>query len=199
MGVYRWIRDLHLYAGLFSSPFVLLYAVSVILLNHPQKQGTDGVLTRTSATVRIPDSDNSLDVAKDIRRQLGLTGEIGYVNRNRERQRLSFPLELPGRKTLVRVDLATGEARIERAETGLGDAVNYLHKMPGPHNVAIRGNAFFMRAWRWLADATVYLVLFLSASGVYLWLVLKAERRVGLAFFGAGMATFVGLLVAIVP
>ena len=32
--LYRWIRDLHLYLGLFVSPFVLLFAVSVFYLNH---------------------------------------------------------------------------------------------------------------------------------------------------------------------
>lgn len=198
--MYRWTRNLHLYVGLFMSPFLLIYAVSVILLNHPARPAAGQLPTRASeTTVRITDQENSLDLAKDIRGQLGLTGEIGYVNRNRERQRLSFPIDLPGRKTVVRVDLATGGARIERTETGIGDAMNYLHKMPGPHNVAIRGNSLFMSAWRWLADATVYLVLFLSASGVYLWLVLKAERKAGLLVLGAGMATLVGLLMAIVP
>jgi len=53
--------------------------------------------------------------------------------------------------------------------------------MPGQHNAAIRGNVWFMRFWRWLADITVYLVLFISISGIYLWLVLRAERRIGLA------------------
>ena len=32
--VYRWIRDLHLYFGLFISPFILLFAGSVFYLNH---------------------------------------------------------------------------------------------------------------------------------------------------------------------
>ena len=30
--IYRWIRDLHLYCGLFVSPFVLLFAGSVFYL-----------------------------------------------------------------------------------------------------------------------------------------------------------------------
>jgi hypothetical protein len=37
--VYGWIRDLHLYAGLFVSPFVLLFAASVFFLNHEQGRG----------------------------------------------------------------------------------------------------------------------------------------------------------------
>lgn len=32
--MYRWTRNLHLYVGLFLSPFVLVYAASAVLLNH---------------------------------------------------------------------------------------------------------------------------------------------------------------------
>ena len=34
-GFYLVTRDLHLYAGLFISPFVVLFAVSVFVLVHP--------------------------------------------------------------------------------------------------------------------------------------------------------------------
>ena len=51
-----------------------------------------------------------------------------------------------------------------------------------------------MRAWRTLADATVYLVLFVTLSGVYLWYVLKAERRIGLILLAAGGISFAALV-----
>jgi hypothetical protein len=70
--------------------------------------------------------------------------------------------------------------------------------MPGPHNANIRGNSFYMRAWRWLADATVYLVLFLTLSGVYLWAVLRAERRIGLALIAAGAFSLIGMVYALI-
>ena len=74
----------------------------------------------------------------------------------------------------------------------------YLHKKPGPHNVALRGNWAFMRFWAWLADAAVYLLLFSTASGVYLWTVLRAERRTGLLFLGGGVLSFVLVVAAVV-
>jgi hypothetical protein len=58
-------------------------------------------------------------------------------------------------------------------------------------------NWFYMRAWRWLADATVYLVLFVSLSGIYLWYVLRAERAVGLVLLLAGGITFFGMAYAL--
>jgi hypothetical protein len=48
--------------------------------------------------------------------------------------------------------------------------------------------------WRWLADGTVYLVLFISATGLYLWFAIKAERRIGFTLLGAGAVSFFGLL-----
>lgn len=198
--LYRWIRDLHLYVGLFISPFVLVFALSVVFLNHTWLPwGGQEVEEETRrATVALPDSTDNLTLATEIQRQIGVPGEIDYINHNVARQRLTFPITRPGHRTTVRVELASGSTVIERQETGVWDAMIYLHKMPGPHNISVRGNWFFTRLWGWLADATVYLLLFLTASGVYLWTVLKSERKAGLVLLGAGMVSFVAALVAIV-
>ena len=199
--VYRWTRDLHLYAGLFASPFVLVYAVSVILLTHAYLPwgGRDAPPADTrTVRVSVRDEADGLAVARQVREQIGVRGEIGFVGRRPGSTRLSFPIETPGRVTEVRVDLSTGVATVEQKTTGVWDATIYLHKMPGPHNATIRGNWVFTRLWGWLADATVYLLLFLSATGIYLWTVLKAQRRAGLLFLGAGALSFAAIIVGIV-
>ena len=198
---YRWTRNLHLYAGLFVSPFVLVYAVSAIQLNHslmPWGGGTAPTAALRVVRVVVTNADNGLAVADQVRRQIGIAGEIGYVSRKAGGTRVSFPLESPGRTTHVKVDLASGVATIEQKRTGVWDAMIYLHKMPGPHNANIRGNWLFTRLWGWLADGSVYLLLFLTASGVYLWTILKADRRTGLRVLGAGVLSFLVIVVAIV-
>ena len=198
---YRSIRDLHLYVGLFLSPFVLVYAASAVFLNHAYMPwgGRDAPRTPAqSVRVHVRDSDDGLEVARQVREQLGMRGEIGFVSRDKKRARLNFPIETPGTVTRVRLDLTTGTATVERQDTGVWDAAVYLHKTPGPHNVKLRGNWVFMRLWAWVADATVYLLLFLSATGIYLWTVLRAQRRTGLLCLGAGAVTFVALVVGIV-
>lgn len=198
--VYGLTRDLHLYVGLFLSPFVLVFALSVVFLNHTWLPwGMDAGKGETrQVAVTLPDEPDNLELARRIQRQIGVPGEIDFINRNLKRQRLSFPITSPGRTTTVRVDLASGVAELEQRETGVWDAMVYLHKMPGPHNVSVRGNWVMTRIWGWLADATVYLLLFVTASGVYLWMVLKAERRAGLIFLGAGVLSFVGIVATIV-
>ena len=197
---YRLARDLHLYIGLFISPFVLVYAISAILLNHAYLPwgGNDGVVEARHVDIRIPADTNSLEVARRVREQIGARGEIGFVNRNRRNQRLTFPIEVPGATTVVRVDLRTGVVDLETRETGVWAGMVYLHKMPGPHNVNIRGNWMLTKVWGWVADGSVYLLLFLSATGVYLWAVLRTERTAGLIFLGAGALSFVLLVVGIV-
>jgi hypothetical protein len=59
-------------------------------------------------------------------------------------------------------------------------------------------NWFYMKAWRWMADATVYLVLFISISGIYLWYVLRAERATGLILLCAGALSFFGMAYALI-
>jgi hypothetical protein len=54
-----------------------------------------------------------------------------------------------------------------------------------------------MQAWRWLADTTACLILFISVSGIYLWYVLRAERRVGFVLLFAGALSFFGLAYAL--
>jgi hypothetical protein len=54
-----------------------------------------------------------------------------------------------------------------------------------------------MKVWRGFADATVYLTLFISISGIYLWYMLRAERKVGLLLLLAGTLTFFGIAYAV--
>jgi len=180
---------------------VLVYAASAIFLNHAFLPwgGRAGLASEPRITaIAISDEPDGLSLAKQVQQQLGVRGEIGYVSRNAKEGRLNFPIESPGHVTNVQVDLATHQATITRRETGIWDATIYLHKMPGPHNAAIRGNWIFTRAWSWLADASVYGILFLSLTGVYLWAVLKAERKAGLLFFGAGIFSFSAIVLAVV-
>ncbi|MEK6593203.1 MAG: CoA-binding protein, partial [Pseudomonadota bacterium] len=111
-------------------------------------------LTLINRTLQAIMDDPGVDCIAMI--NASLQGEIGFVSRDEMKNRLSFPIEQPGRTARVDVDLTRGVASITPRRTGLWDAMVYLHKKPGPHNVALRGNWGFMRFWAWLADAAVY-------------------------------------------
>jgi hypothetical protein len=195
--VYRWTRELHLYTGLFISPFLLIYAISVFFLNHDWEPWNDVEAEKFIYTLTVPDEEDSREMARLIMQQLNITGEMSRVSLNRNSNILSFPLNKPGRTKMVRVNLSDGTAEVEHKNTGAWDAMVFLHEMPGSHLVGIRGNWFYVQLWGWLADATVYFILFVTASGVYLWSVIKAERKAGLIFLGLGIFSFFFIIISI--
>ena len=204
--LYRFVRDLHLYLGLFLSPFILAFSVSVFYLVHgsayrPAPTASDN--PRTVTNLRVARDIASLqgrarvDALRPVLDQLDVSGEIDFVRHIPAERRLVMPVRLPGRDTVITLDYDQRTAIVTSRRHSIGDALVYLHKMPGPHNVDVRGNSGLIRAWRLVADATAYVLLFITASGIYLWVALRAERRIGLAFMVAGAVTFGGLVYAI--
>ena len=202
---YRLIRDLHLYLGLFSSPFVLVFAISVFFLVHTwlPKFGSDASTTRVVSGLLLPANLQTLsgrlliDALKPVLEKAEVPGEVGFVQHLVKEEKLIIPVTVPGRETIVTINIASREATIVTRETGLAAAMATLHRSPGEHAPAIRMNWFYMQAWRWVADTTAYLILFISVSGIYLWYVLRAERRVGFVLLFAGALSFFGLAYAL--
>ncbi len=205
-GLYRTARDLHLYLGLFISPFVLVFAISVFFLVHawlPQA-ASNRAAARVVTDLPLPADLERLsgraliDALKPALLWAHVEGEVGWIQHLTKQNRLILPVTVPGRLTTVTIDVAKREASIQERVTGLADALVELHKSPGPHLADIRMNWFYMRIWSWCADATVYLILFITVSGVYLWYALRAERKIGICLLTAGAVSFFTLIYALV-
>lgn len=193
-----WIRDLHLCIGLFISPFILVFAVSTLLLNHTWKPWeSESVMAVRTVPIgtRLPEGLSRLERAKWIAEQAGVVGEIESIRENGST--ITVPVARPGVHITIRADLETGTTQIEVRRTALWHRLIYLHKTPGSHLAGFRGNWVFTQIWRGLVDGTVVLLLFSTASGVYLWLLIKAQRRVGFVLLGVGGLTFVLLVRAL--
>jgi len=202
---YRLIRDLHLYFGLFISPFVLVFAISVFFLVHARlpRIASETSTTRVVSALPLPSDLQTLsgrpliEALKPALEKAEVRGEVGFVRHMVKEEKLIIPVTIPGRETTVSINIASREATIVTRETGLADALVVLHKFPGQHGPNIRMNWFAMKVWSWMADATVYLILFISVSGIYLWYVLRAERKVGFILLFAGALSFFGMAYAL--
>jgi hypothetical protein len=198
---YRLIRDLHLYLGLFSSPFVLIFAISVFFLVHTWLPRIVPATSNTREVSGLPlpadlatlSGRPLIDALKPVLEKAEVHGEVGFVRHLVKEEKLIIPVAIPGREMIVTIRLASRDATIVTRETGLAEALVTLHKSPGPHGPNIRMNWIYMTAWRWMADATVYLILFVSVTGIYLWYVLRAERKTGLILLFAGALSFFGM------
>jgi hypothetical protein len=201
--LYLVTRDLHLYLGLFLSPFILVFSVSVFYLVHgiaqrPASGRSDA--SRTEANLSVPadivhmQGRARVEALRPVLDQLGVRGEVDFIRHVPKEHRLIVAVRLPDRDTVVDLDYQHRTATVTSRRQSLGDALVYLHKMPGPHNADVRGNSRPIRAWRMLADATAYVLLFITVSGIYLWTALRAERTIGLLLILAGAGTFFGLV-----
>ena len=202
--LYSWTRDAHLYVGLFISPWIVVFALSVIFLNHNWvPEGQAGKVLRSTVIVDVPDGFEQAEgmkrvqLARQMLDQLGVSGEIGYVSSGGQQHHFSFPVSRPGWTATLELDADTGSVAVEEQYTSTADALNYLHKSPGPHNANIRGNWLLTRVWKYSVDTFVYLLLLLSASGVYLWFTLQAERKAGLVVLASGAVSLLAILVAL--
>jgi len=193
---YSLVRALHLYFGLFISPFVLIFSISVLVLNHTAyfnrlRPGKEGPPVQKHIAGFQPQLSDSL-TAKSILHSLDLSGEIDWISKTDTT--FSFPVNKPGVTNWISLNTKTGMASITRHDEGMLKGMTYLHMMPGQHNAQMRGNSVFMKAWRVATDVFVYFVLFVSASGVFLWYFLRPERKLGIYSLGFGLAFLVFLL-----
>jgi len=196
---FPFVQDLHLYIGLFISPFILIFAVSVLVLNHlGSLNNTSPVKTTMERRLKLhplPYDTTDLGTGKRISSHLGVVGEIDHVFKGEHS--LSIGVVRPGLETHIEVNTLTDSVYIKQDQTGTLRATTYLHKMPGPHLAMFRKNAGFMKLWSILTDMTVYMLLFLTVSGVFLWYFLKVERKMGLYAIGLGIGVFTMLLLLI--
>lgn len=196
---YPQVRTMHMYFGLLISPFILIFAVSVLVLNHPgyfsKIAPVKDLSTINTRLDSIPFRSTDILTAKAIIQKLSITGEIDFISKNDTS--IFFPVRTPGLINRIRVNTLNGMVSITRIDEGALRGTTYLHMMPGPHNVAIRGNSGFIKIWRYIADTIVYLVLFLTLSGVFLWYFLQSERKSGIYAAGFGLLVLIGLLLLI--
>lgn len=196
---YSLIRSLHVYFGLFISPFILILSISVLAFNHAaflnQMKPVKSLPEIRTRLDNIPYDTTDLLTARAIIRKLGINGEINFINKNDNQ--IFFPVHKPGLKTIVAVNTRTDSVVITRQVEGSIRAMNFLHIMPGQHNAKIRGNSLYMKIWRLMADTMVYLLLFLVLSGIFLWYFLEFERNTGFYILLSGTLFFTGLLILI--
>jgi len=202
---YQIIKDLHFYIGLFISPFILVFAISALVLNHDFVDWQDNwqdwffsVNDKVDETFKIdiPSSDKSnIDFAGDIQKQLNISGEIAGVFR--DSIQIYIPVTKPGQRISIRADLVAGLAYIHSEKTNIWKKMIWLHKMPGPHNANIRGNWIYTKIWKSLVDISVIFLLFSSITGITLWFYFKSERTIGLIALLIGFLSIASLVIGL--
>ncbi|UZR97180.1 hypothetical protein [Chondrinema litorale] len=162
---------LHLYAGLFTSFYLIAFGLSSIILNHKIDVEKSEVVKTWSTKVEVnPELDN-VDLAESLRDELGI---MGWVPRwNIQRDSIIFKCQLThlAKTSDLTLDFKSGIVQVEEKPKGLIAVLNGLHFFNGN----IPNVPFVLRTWavyQWLTLLTLF-----AALGLGLWLWLKYSRK----------------------
>jgi len=193
--IYRQSRAWHGYLSAFAFLALIFFAVTGLLLNHPEWTASDAARAGRTETVTLSPSElEQAKAAKEPARALGaavgqrttLLGawQSGEVIDGEAQLRF----EGPKGSSDVLVDLATGRAEVEVKRARLVDTINELHR--GKNASA---------AWKAVIDASAIVILLLSVIGYVLFFSLRFRLRTSLLLTGASLLALVGVVVFLTP
>lgn len=203
--VIRWIRKSHGWVGLWGAVLGLLFGFSGIWLNHRTVLKLPVTQTRSNAQLALPDpAPVSADEMRAwIQKSLGITGSanstrvdaakpVAWADKKSSPQP---PLIQPehwvfnfgGPNEIIQADYWRGNRSVGITTTANGflATLNNMHKgtgMPVP--------------WILLVDTLAGSMIFLSISGVLLWMQTNRKRAVGVAIFSVAISLTLGLTLA---
>lgn len=184
---WQWIRDTHLWTGVFSMAFLGVYAWSSMQVSHNTWIPMKPRIVESAMT--LPVSLTARQAAAELRGSHGLEGDL--VGIRESPGRVQFRIARHGRVDEFDYNSATGAAKVRTSHFGAAQLVNRLHFMAGVwHEMAA------MNWIGWFAAAFSAALLFLGLTGLLLWFRMKAERRIGYLLLAVSLIWGLGLAVS---
>ena len=189
------LRRIHMYAGLFLAPWVLMYAISTIAMNHRDHLGT-GPPVFTKEYERpykavFSEGVTPSQQSEQILRDLSLEGAFS-VGRPAADGTLVISRQDLMKPRRVTYKPASGSVVVEAAEVTAPQVLERMHRRRGYSQPFVRD-----RIWGVLVDAFVVLSLVWVFTGVWMWWELRVTRRLGAICLAGGLVIFVGFLLTI--
>jgi len=198
-----WNRKFHIYLGLYLLLFVWLFSVSGLILNHPRWKFAQFWAQREQTSyeksVSLPTEGGDVAKAKDLMRQLDITGEIQQITVNPDQGQFTFGVIRPNIRHRVQVDLNTKQATVNRIRVNTWGVMYALHVVSGVrmNNPELKRDWLMTKIWSFSMDAVSVGVIVMVLSGLYMWFKLKPKWRLGLIVLGLGVLScgffFLGL------
>ena len=178
---------LHLYAGIFTSFYLLAFGVSTLVLNHKMNVDQAEVTKSWQTIVSADTTQSDLKLAEQIRDELGIMGWLPRWEMKRDSVGFSFSITHPGRKYYLSFNLENNALAIEETPKGFLAVFHGMHFLNGK----IPNAPLLIRSWalyQWLALFTMAISLVL---GLWLWLKYRYRPWQGIAFGGVFISTII--------
>jgi hypothetical protein len=160
------LLKVHLYGGLVTCWYLLIYGWSSLGFNHPWLlPSEEGKPVVWESQLEVSRESEDLQTAALIRDRLGLIGwPLPWTMSRDAASILSFEIARPGKHYRVRYSELNQSVSVTENSTGLGSVIRSLHGMG--HGIP---NSSWMSSWAVYTEITNWMMLFAIGSGVYLW------------------------------
>ena len=191
----KWTRTLHIYISMFALLALFFFAATGFMLNHeawfgfkePQPQTVEGELAPDLVAASIgKEAVDKFQISERLRAATGASGLVDSFEIEEDTVRVVF--RSPGRMTDVTIERETGHFKGEHDLRGLAARLTDLHKganAGGP--------------WGLVIDGVSILLLFVSLTGLILWLSLKKRILIGVVALSVGAAALLAVYFVFVP
>lgn len=189
----RWMRLLHLYTGIFLVPWMVVYALSALMLNHhasvnkllgitPPKWNQIRQIefqpsTNTNAEPRL--------MAQELLSTLDLDGAFRIEAKAPKNELRVLRISGSGNYRVI-WNRDTGQARVTKQQPG--SPVRFIHFLHFRAGYGMNAPAFL--TWAVIVDLVGASILLWVTSGIYLWARQPRLRRWGGVAFGSGLVLF---------
>jgi hypothetical protein len=193
--LFRQSRAWHGYLSALAFLALIFFAVTGLMLNHPEWTPNKGERPVKTQTLTLPRdvlararaaADPGRALAADIGARTQLLG--AFQSGEMVDDQALLRLEGPRGATDVTVDMATGAAEISLEPARLVDTLNDLHRGKNAG-----------KAWKLVIDLTAVVVLALSLIGYLLFFSLRFRLRTSLLLTAASLLALVGVVLGLTP
>lgn len=195
--IYTWVQKIHMYAGLLTFMAFVIWGITGVHGGFTPPPG--GFTPPPVSSVReMPyQADGSLDdkeLAKAIFEMIDIPLAGGRYNIHRDDDlNLSFNVFTINGGRVVTFQEEEGIVRVEHRKNSL---MSYLSSMHTAHSGRHR-LMWAATAWGYYNEMSIWAFLFMTASGVYMWLATRPKMRWAQASFLGMAALSVALWIVI--
>lgn len=187
-----WNRRVHFYLGLYLLFFTWLFAFTGLLLNHPRWQFAqfwpNRILSTTEHTLGSVTGVADIDRARDVMRQLRISGEIQWPATQPASGPFTFQVNRPGLNVEVKADVRAGYATVQRTQLNAWGVMQVLHTFTGAPAADSRNRRDWTltTVWALSMDAVAAGLIVMILSSYVMWFRLRAKRLGGIVALALG-------------
>ena len=188
----HFVRRAHLYTALFLLPWVIMFGVSTIPINHQTPETAEWTrLGEHTFDAQVPGPEENLrPLGRQMMNAAGIEGGYWVYRVNPQQVQAGHPDFLAP----VRLNYFARENRlvVERRPFSLRPFLSGMHTRGGYDM-----GGLWDSVWAVFVDAVCVGLILWIASGIYMWWGLPTTRRWGWIALGAGVVCFAVIIVTL--